>query len=88
MGTVLTVRTGEPDPRAPPAAVTIPHDDLARLAATRDPGTTIATRTTEGEEEAPIRDGSASITKMRHLHEKDTPTVIQIAQSPEAAMTI
>lgn len=64
--TVLTARTEELDPTAPPTTPTLTRAGPDRRAETSDLAMTIATRTREAEEEARTRDASAFTTRMRH----------------------
>lgn len=87
-GTVLTVRTEEPDPRAPPTVATSNLAALARPVATRDLATMNVILINEPEEGAPTRDGFAYTTRTRRLRAAGTPMRTRIAQPLEAVQTI
>lgn len=78
METVLTVRTEELDPVAPPIVEIIAPTGPVRRAAPSAPAMMTAIHTTEAEEAALIHDAFASTTRTPRLQELDTHTRIQI----------
>lgn len=83
MGTVLTVRTEELDPTAPPTMRSTARADPLRPAATKELAMRTATPTTAADEADPTLDGSVFTTKISRRPGPGTRTRTPTALSRE-----